>query len=267
MAIKVRNIEVGNLIGESSRFRVYLGHLPEDQKVIAKVAKTINDNIILTEDARAFNRLKDFELHLREVAKYPCADAVNYHLLFARLTSSFIEESQKDRRINVFTTPEIDLDDVTPLSQLSSQVEIDSRTSVWIIGRFFKFYSMFEIMRIAENDDACRYPVFSEHDYLVGPKNHRLIYYNYSGEIYDIIATDLVKAISKYMLSWIVFDNTDKDIKYHQLLDDLATNGRTTAAEAHSDLYDLIRELWGIQYHPFTYRQRETMTWKSIEEE
>lgn len=267
MSVMVRNIEVGDLLGETSKFRIYLGKMSDDTKVIVKIAKTFEDNPVLVEDAKEFNMLKSFEMHLRQFAKYPCADAVNYHLLFAKLLSSFTEETQGDRRMNIYTVPEADLADMTPLPKLSSQIDIDARSSVWILGRFFKFYSMFEIKREADHDDACRYPIFSPNDYLISPRNHRLVYYNFSGEIYDVYATDIIKSMSKCILDWVVIDgDKEDDMQYYNLLKDLSENGRQTAGEAHRDLYNLVREIWGIKYYPFTYRHRNTSIWKNIEE-
>lgn len=266
MAISINEIEILNLIGESSKFRVYLGQR-SDEKVIVKVAKTFEDNQSLADDAKMFNSMKAFETHLQSIVEYSHQKAPGYNLLFADLLSSSMEPTQGDRRINIFTMPDVELDQLMPLTKLSSQMKIDARTSVWILGRFFKLYGMFEIMREAEGADACKYPVFSENDYLISPGAHRLIYYNFSEEICDIYATDIVRRISSYMLSWIDFDDTDENQQFKQLLEDFSKNGRKTSAEAHKDLYDLVRELWGISYYPFTYRINETLEWKVMKEE
>ena len=49
--MKVRGIEVGNRIGESPKFRIYLGTDDEGQSVILKVAKTFEDGDILSDDS------------------------------------------------------------------------------------------------------------------------------------------------------------------------------------------------------------------------
>lgn len=266
MAVKVRDVEVENIIGESSKFRVYSGRRDDGQKVIVKVARTFEDGAKLAEDAKQFTLLKNFESYLRNLSE-TTAESASYNLLFARLESSFLEETQKDRRINIFTIPDADLDLIVPLPKLSSSVEIDSRTSVWIIGRLFKFYGMFELMREADGEDACSYPVFNFGDYLIGPKTHRLVYYNFSDEVYDIYATSGIKSIAKYILDWTSFDDSDEDKQYKALLEDMMTNGRKTAAEAHHDLYALVRDLWGYKYYPFTYRAKGTLEWKSMNKE
>lgn len=264
MSAKIRDIEIKNLIGQSSKFRVYVGHQDNGQKVIVKIAKTFENNSVLAKDAKVFNSLKAFESHLRELSDQ---NNVNYNLLFAQLISSSMEPSQDDRRINVFALPEIDLDSVMPLVKLSSQMEIDARTSVWILGRLLKFYGIFELMKTAHDADACNYPVFCSSDYFIGPEMHRLIYYNCLDEIEDVYATDIIKMIAKYMLTWTVFDDTEENQRYRSLIQDFDKHGRDTASQAHKDLYDLVRELWGIHYYPFTYRTRESIDWKIIKED
>lgn len=263
MSFKIRDIEIdtSTLIGESSKFQVYLGKMSDGQRVVVKVSKSFKNNKILTDDATEFSMLKNFELRIRDL-EHATERSSKYYLLFANLLSSFIEESIDGRRINVFTIPEIDLDDLIPLAKLSSQVEIDARTSVWIIGRLLKFYSLFELLCEDEDETACRYPIFSEHDYLISPEKHRLVYYNFPGEVYDVYATEFVKAIANYILQWTTFDKEDESTKeYQEILEDFASIGRTTAAGAHRDLYQVVEKIWGISYYPFTYRQRRTINW------
>ena len=142
--MKVRNIEVGRRIGESSKFRIYLGKTPSEQSVILKVAKTFEDGDILASEAGEFNILYVFSEQIAEFERKAGLESARYDLLFANLIASFIEPTQDDRRINVFAMPEIDVSELIPLTKLSSTVEIDARTSVWILGRLFKFYSFFD---------------------------------------------------------------------------------------------------------------------------
>ena len=43
MGLRVKNIEVGNRIGEASKFRIYSGKTDSGEQVILKVAKTFED--------------------------------------------------------------------------------------------------------------------------------------------------------------------------------------------------------------------------------
>ncbi len=264
--MKVRNIEVGNRIGESSKFRIYLGKTDDGQSVILKVAKTFEDGDILAKEAGEFNMLRAFE---EQIAKFEADQGKgesHYDWLFASLLSSFMEPTQEDRRINVFTALDADLDKLTPLTKLHAETEIDVRTSVWILGRFLKFYGFFELLAVDLDSSIVRYPVFLPDDYLIGPERHRLVYYNFSGDVADVTACDFVKTIAKFILSWVVIEDDPLEQKYLHLLQDFAEHGRDSFEEAHGDLYRLIKGFWGIHYYPFTYRDRDTIIWKTIKE-
>ena len=263
--MRVRNIEVGNRIGESPKFRIYLGTTDDAKQVILKVAKTFEDGDILAREAGKFNIMQSLGT---EIAKFESDQGGNSHYdwLFANLLSSFMEPTQGDRRINVLEVFDTDLGKLVPLAKLHAETEIDARTSVWILGRFLKFYSFFELMAASGDNPITRYPVFSPDDYLVGPERHRLVYYNFSGDVADVIANDFVKAIAKFVLSWVAIEEDPLEQKYFHLLQDFAENGRTSFEEAHGDLYELVEELWGIHYHPFTYRDHDTIIWKTIKE-
>lgn len=265
--LRVRNIEVGDRIGEAPKFRIYLGTLDGTRPVILKVAKTFEDGDVLAEEAGKFNILRTFE---EQVAKFEAdhnGGNSHYDWLFANLLSSFMEPTQGDRRINVFTTPDVNLSKLIPLTKLHAEVEIDTRTSIWILGRFFKFYGFFELLAASEDTPIARYPLFSPDDYLIGPERHRLIYYNFSGDMADVVATDFIKVISKFVLNWVAIEDNPAEQQYLKLLQDFSEHGRCSFKEVHEDLYRLIEELWGIQYHPFTYRDRGTIIWKTIKED
>lgn len=266
MKLRVKNVEVGNRIGEASKFRIYSGKTNNGEQVILKVAKTFEDGDILAEEASKFNILRTFEMQVALLQEQQDHTSSHYDWLFANLSSSFMEPTQGDRRINIFTIRDIDLNKLIPLTKLNDEIEIDARTSVWILGRFLKFYSFFELLTASEGNSVARYPLFSPDDYLVGPEKHRLIYYNFSGDMADVVAFDFVKTVAKFILDWTVIGDDSSEQKYFDLIKDFSEYGRDSFETAHGDLYRVIEELWGIQYHPFTYRSRNTFIWKTIKE-
>lgn len=257
---------MGNLIGNAPKFRIYTGTTDDNKQVIMKVAKTFEDGDILAEEASKFNLLRVFESQIAALQEKKGDGNAHFDWLFASLMSSFMEPTQGDRRINVYAMPDVDLSELVPLKTLHNRTEIDARTSIWILGRFLKFYSFFELMALSDDNPIVRYPLFSADDYLIGPEQHRLIYYNYSGDMADVLGVKFVKSIAKFILDWVVVGDSPEEQKYLSLLSDFAKNGRGLAGEAHKDLYTLVRELWGVQYYPFTYRDRNTITWKKMQE-
>ena len=201
--MKVRDWEVGRLIGESPKFRIYLGN-KDDEQVIMKVAKTFEDNQVLADEAAQFNYWQAYAREINEFQAKTEGKTSHYDWLFAELISSFMEPTQADRHINVFRVPDVNAGNLTPLSKLMSLTRIDARTSVWILGRLFKIYSFYELVAIAENKILTEYPVFSPDDYLIEPARHRLAYYNFSGISPDVKATNLINKITQAIRSWFV---------------------------------------------------------------
>lgn len=261
--MRVRDIEVGNLFGETSKFRIYLGVQGDGEFVILKVAKTFESGAALAEEASKLNTLCYLEKEIHDLEAEQGKNS-HYDWLFARLKSSFMEPTQQNRRINVYTTPDIDSATLIPLSKLSANTKIDAKTSVWILGRFFKFYSFYELTK-DENDSATRYPTFSPGDYLIGPDKHRLIYFNHSGEMQAAVANDFVKAIVEFILDWTIIEDSPDEQRYLELLNDFALYGRSSIAAAHKELYNLVDEIWGVKFHPFTYRKTGTTIWTTKE--
>ena len=252
-------------MAKSSKFRVYLGKTEKEEPIILKVATTFENGDVLAKEASKFNLMRASEADIRKFESAKKRDS-HYDWLFAKLINSFMEPSQGDRRINVFAMPDADLAELTPLAKLSNTVEIDVRTSIWIFGRLLKFYGFFEL--IAENGDIpfAQYPVFSPDDYFIGPQNHRLIYYNFIDDVNDAVAFDFVKTIANFIDNWVVIDENDENEKeYKRLLKDYVKRGRQTFELAHGELYRLVERLFGRKYHPFTYRDKGTITWKVME--
>gem|GEM_PF-2112657 len=267
--LKVRDIEVKNKIGESQSFRVYHGEDENGQGVVIKVAANYDDNDKLAAEAglvvsmQSFaDKITGFETELNGGKKLS-----RYDLLFAKLETTFIEQSQGDRRINVFSVPETSIDKLTPLVKLSHETQIDARSSVWILGRLLKFYSMFELMTIDLDNKVPSYPSFSPSNFFIGPERHRLICYNFPNVEVDAIATDHIKAIASFILDWVVIEKDESEEQYLRFLKDLSANGRKKFKDAHMELYANVSGWWGFEYHPFTYRDRNTSIWKTIKED
>lgn len=262
--MELRGYEVGSQIGESSRCRLYLGDNATEQVVI-KVAKTFEDGDSLAEEASWFGVVNSFIKQVATMQEKLGETNAHYDWLFAELVSSFLEPTQGDRRINILRFTDVELSDLIPLPKLRQQTQIDARTSVWILGRFLKIYSFYELISDSGDNPIFKYANFSPGDFLIGPKTHRLVYYHHSEHTTDVVATAYVKPIVQFILDWTAIDDDPSELAYIKLLQDLASQGRATFEEAHTDFYRLVRELWGIQYYPFTYRE-ELGAWKQIKE-
>lgn len=241
--MELRGYEVGSQIGESSRCRLYLGSNAAEQVVI-KVAKTFDDGDFLADEASWFGIVNSFTKQVAAMQEKLGETNAHYDWLFAELVSSFLEPTQDDRRINMFRFTDVALGDLVPLSKLRERTQIDVRTSVWILGRFLKIYSFYELMSDSGDNPIIRYANFSPGDFLIGPKRHRLIYYHHSGHVADVMATTYVRSIVQFILDWTAVEDDSSEQAYIELLQDLVKNGRTSFEETHTELYKLVKELW-----------------------
>lgn len=251
--MEIRGIKIGSLVEETEKKYIYLGIFPDKNPVIIKSAKSSDNNKTLLNEVKWFEKLRTFN---EEVEKHSKKIGVEYHFdwLFAWLVTTFVEPNQDDRRFSVFSMPETEIGKLIPLSKVARTTQIDSRTSVWILERIFKFYAYFELMRESGDIPLTEYPVFSSRDYLLGPVQHRLIYYNYSGSGMDFTAYELVKTITTFIKGWVVLSEEAEDKKYGYMLDDFSQKGRKSFVEAHGELQKTAKDLWGTKYHPFTFR-------------
>jgi len=269
--LKVRDIEVGELIQETPTFRIYLGTAPDEREVFLKVAKTYEDNQPLIDEASTFSEMAIFGEQIARYEEEQSGRNSHYDWLFANLMKSFSEPTQGDRWINVFSVLDTEIGKLMQLQKLQSETEIDAKTSVWILGRLFKFYGFFELMGVDESEDSefytAEYPVFSPDNYFIGPERHRIICYNIPEKNLCSFANDEVKAVAKFVLDWLAVEDDPKEQEYKELLEGFVENGRERFEYAHRELYELVRELWGRSYYPFTYRDRGTLVWKTISKE
>ena len=87
--MKVRDIEVGELIQESPTFRIYLGTAPDGREVILKVAKTYDDGQSLIDEASTFSEMAIFEEQIAQFEEEQTGQNSHYDWLFANLMKSF----------------------------------------------------------------------------------------------------------------------------------------------------------------------------------
>lgn len=258
--------EVGKLIGESSRQQIYAAK-KDGKDFLVKISRTFDDGVWLADELQCLRRLNVMADQIERLRRTSGDTSANPHYdwLVARLADSYVDFSQDDRRVNILEMVDASLDDLMPLAKLSSKFEIDTRTSVWILGRFLKLYCLHEL--IAEGGDCpvIQYHEFSPDDYLVDPQHHRLIYYNYSGVATDLTANRCVRAIAKYMLEWTATEDVKEDEDYVRFLKELAAIGGSAFEDTHRILYGLVDVWWGRKYHPFTYRNKGTKIWKKLE--
>lgn len=279
-------LEQVSCIAETQGYRIYAGMAVDadedgsshsdnndDEKsrfpVILKVAKTFEDNDVLAREASKFSLFGIFQDRLTELEKLETPMTVHYDWFFANLLTSFTKPDFGERRINVFTIPDM-TDGLVPLARLRATTELDTGSSFCMLLLFCKIYGFFELLATDDgNGMVVNYPLFSPDDYLFAPRSWRLIYYNFSGDAPDMMANDFVRVIASFVRGWTVFEKTEAGQRYAKLLEDLSEIGRDSFVGAILELLRLRKDLKleNKSRHietQFVYRKRDAHDWTTV---
>jgi len=257
--LEIAGYEIAKKIEGPTDVDLYIGH-KQDEEVLIKVAKGSAGEAHLFDELKRFNQIRAFLPEAKRLRPPDGGPCPLYDNLFAQLIDTFLVPGD-DLRVNVFRLGESKMCDLTPLSELR-KVEIDIRTGAWILERLFMVYEFYELL--AEDGDipVISYPKFSENDYLVDPRNQRLLYYNFSGPATDLTGDKLIRKVVKSFRKWIVDTGEASEMK--SLLADLESCGAIFFDQAYTKLSGLAYQLWGDQYYPFTYREPGSKTWRTL---
>ena len=287
----IRGIEINELLVESKTARIYLA-TKDGKTVILKIAKTFGDNRDMDIESNVFNFFDNAVKYCRERnIEERRSSPSRFDLLYAKLEDSFIEDSQYDRRINILSARDIEIDELCRLTEMHKKFEIDLRTSAWIMGRLLKWGIFHEYLHIVseaeekerekeaqkkkeyyDKDPFQNYYEFYPDDWLICPEKHRLVYYNGTNKNYTTSEyTNVVQDMAKFVLDWIGIDKpNEKEQEYIKTLKSLQKDGKLrygfTPQGISEVFYDAVKKVWDIIYYPFTYRERGTKQWQTKEE-
>ncbi len=200
-----------------------------------------------------------------EYAKQGTGRKLSYEYLFPEVVASFVAADHGGRRVNILAFAEVD--DILKLVPLSNLVEVDHlrvdlKTSAWIMGRLLKLLTFV-------HDEGVVAPNLSGNNILLLPERHFAITLDWStaqtqpGKVAKSHRSKQISTAARTVLKAVGCHPTTLDFPYETELDDggrryLAlvrqiANGRFSSAErAHGKLYELLDELYGRKFHPFT---------------
>lgn len=259
--------EVGDLVAESSRYRLYLcTQSATGRACLFKIAKSAEHNAALEREAYFLRLMREkadaLETTYAPHRKYE-GERLNYHLHFAEVLESFLFTAQGNRRVTVLAFAF-----VNNLSHLKSLDHVltkgrkraDQRSSVWVMGKLLKLLTFAHSINLSIE--------------LLGPK--RLFI---EPDQHYAIVSDLTEAVMhpdgltieesraeivKLATSVIALIGGDfqhrsfpadpgGDERYVRRLLELASGSESRAKEAHQKFYELADEIWprGV-FYPFT---------------
>lgn len=262
-----RQYRVGVLVAETSDYRVYICEDVETgRQCLLQIATEAQFNGGLDRAAYVLKELKQTsDLFEAEYAKRNTGRKLSYDYLFPQLVDSFVANEQGKRRLNILAFTEVD--DVTKLVPLSNLVakdclRVDLKTSAWIMGRLLKLSAF-------AHGEGIAIGMLSGSNILLLPERHFAITFDWSasqthqGEVPKELRKDDIASAAKTAFAAIGGNPETGEYPYDHELDAddrryiehiwrYTTRREGNAEAAHQQLYDLLEELWGRKFHPFT---------------
>jgi hypothetical protein len=255
---------VGELVAKAANYRLYVC---EDASTgaqgLLQIAAELEHNGGLERAAFVLRELKQISDELEVAnAKLPDEKPLHYDRLFPGLLSSFVSESQGNRRINILAIKDVAaVTSMVPMSNLLTRdrLRIDLRTSAWIMGRLLKLLGLTHSQGYAVR-------MLSANNVVLSPKDHFMVVLDWSsvhtyqdGVPSESRKDDIAQAAQTVFA--VIGGNpttgeytyrSEQDNRYVDLLWSLASRRENDALRAHDEFYKLVRELWGIKFYPFT---------------
>lgn len=249
-----------DLVFQGDGYRLYLAETPSGKgKCFLRLPETRLGNGDMQFEVEKLEFLEEasnkIEALYHEQKKDPNA-RVHYDWLIPRLEDSFItDESQDKRQANLISFVDAKVGDFFPLVQLMQKYKVDTKTTAWILGRFFK------LQTFADDVDLCFN--FWPDQVVIEPKMHRMVYLGWN--LHEASHEwNNVARMARCMLDFTLAGDTPEDAGFMKNLELLATISDMSGMQAHRTLYTVIHKYWGRKYHPFTYYDLKTATWHSL---
>lgn len=234
-----------------------------DRWFIFKIAVLPEHNAMLDREAFLLEDIRQEALDIEAAYKREGGvDAFNYHYICPRVIESFTLEDQDGRRANVLG---FDIaDDIGDLVALSivregEQLRVDPKTSAWIVGKFLKALAFTHSFGVSVGQLTSSNLLVRRDSHLVSVFDWTKACQHLLGVPEDIAAGEIravvragLRLLSERDGKTIPPSEQDPSGRYVQLLMDMARGRESDAARAHASFYQLVEELWGRKYHPWT---------------
>ena len=247
-------IRITQPLAEGESVRYYVCRTPEGGSALLAVAASKELNGVLEQTEQMLAALAEAaERYERENAA--CGGKpLGYDRLFPRLRCAEDAAVQGGRRVQVLTLPEGT--ELPPAVILDNGDRVDLKTGAWILGRMLKLLGFAHAVGMTV-------PV-EEAGVLIDPNRHGLVFYDWTRVrrwpegVPPEREAAAVSAAAAFCLKLTgePDDCTPGERDYLALLRDMTRLRYDSAMAAHQAFYTLIRQIWGIAFHPFTIQQR-----------
>lgn len=260
---------VGDLIGETKKFRIYKCTIAGFSSGIGllKIASEPRFNPDLDREAYILNKLKagsEFVKTEAERTKDTRGD-MGYGNFFPHLKESFVSKDQQDRRVNIFDVSHVcdSLLDLAPLGRLLTKefIRVDPMTSAWIMGKLLKMLDFIHTHGITAK--------LNGENILINRDRHVVMIFDWTDSVINgngeppgtsTVRDQISHAAQEVILALggdlrtktIPSDDQLPDEGYQLLLQRFSRGMEKNAGIAHTQFYEYIRSIWPGEFHPFT---------------
>lgn len=254
LSVDGARVRITEPLAEGECVRYYFCDPPEGGTALLAVAasKELNDVLEQTEQTLA-KLAAAAERYERENAQRG-GKPLSYDRLFPRVGHAAVSPEQGGRRVHTLLLPP---GTGLPLAVITENGDrVDLKTGAWIMGRMLKLLGFAHAVGMTV-------PV-EEAGILIDPDRHGLAFYDWTrarswpeGVPPEREAAAVAAAAGLCLkLTGEPDDCTPGERDYLALLRDMAALRYDSAMAAHRDFYTIIRQIWGIAFHPFTIQQR-----------
>ena len=260
-----RTYDVAGTTAEANSYRLRLARVTaSDSWCLLQVAKDRRFNGGLSRASYILSELARTSAEYDEVyARDHGGKTLHYDRLFPTKLETFLtSEEHGRRRVNALTFT--DITDVPRLLSLSvPRVKynrvLDLKTGAWILGRLLKLLGFVHPQGIAIR-------ALGPGNVLLDTSQHFAVVLDWStAQVFqsevppEADRTDIARVAQTILQSCGIDTNApyswginEAEERYMKLLRELAEGKVGSATEAHRRFYQLVRETWETEFHPFT---------------
>lgn len=252
-------------IAKTEAFTVYLVIDEADGAwYMLKIAPDQTDNVRFEREVLA---LRDIWAEVERIrATEPSltvGGGYRYEKCFPRIHESFLFTEQGSRRINILAIPAAEVvTDLVPLEQWRTRerVRLDPKSSAWLMGRLLKIFTLTHPIGVSVGQ-------ITGGNILVNPIKHRAFFFDWTeahqynpyvppekvGEEIAQAARQIFVALGGDLRKRALPPSDQLvDTRYAELLLRFMSGTERDPDKASIRFYQLIRELWEPEFHPFT---------------
>ncbi|MEI6352826.1 MAG: hypothetical protein WCO35_02735 [Candidatus Nomurabacteria bacterium] len=258
-------------LGGNDKFNYYgvVSDKYPEQSLILKIVIDKSLNALLDREAYILSELTEEAKRVEDeymINHSGSETKLNYQMGFPKLIDNFVSNEQDDKRILILGL-EISpvLSEIVPINLIVEidKMRVDPKTSVWILGKLLK------IIAFAHDRLKCTVGNLDAENIFIVKEFHLVSIFDWSKVLLhpeqvekDLVVNELKNAVKSVIL--ILGGNPEdgsipdheqlegEGEKYRELLKTLLINDFESVYDAHHYFYEVVREIWGRKYHPYS---------------